>query len=118
MVIPLRSIKHFPKFKLSTHLTPVFTIKGHDYLMETPKMGAVPVRTLKKARKLTGKSAGADNSSAGFPGSRLLNIQQDDISKKSAHLPAEMSAIMARSAKNPTYIVFQSPAFSKALPAW
>ena len=48
MVIRLRSIKHFPKVKLSTHLTPVFTIKGDDYLMETPKMGTVPVRTLKK----------------------------------------------------------------------
>ena len=48
MVIRLRSIKHFPKVKLSTHLTPVFTIKGDDYVMETPKMGAVPVRTLKK----------------------------------------------------------------------
>ena len=48
MVIPLRSLKHFPKVKLSSHLTPVFTIKGHGYLTETPKMGAVPVRTLKK----------------------------------------------------------------------
>jgi toxin CcdB len=48
MMIRLRGIKHFPKVKLSTHLTPVFTIKGDDYLMETPKMGAVPVRTLKK----------------------------------------------------------------------
>jgi hypothetical protein len=82
MVIPLRSIKHFPKVKLSTHLTPVFTIKGDDYLMETPKMGAVPVRTLKKTRKLTGKSAGADNGGTGFPVSRLLNIRQNDISKK------------------------------------
>lgn len=48
MVIPLRSLKHFPKVKLSTDLTPVFNIKGHNYLLETPKMGAVPVRILKK----------------------------------------------------------------------
>lgn len=48
IVIPLRSLKHFPKVKLSSHLTPVFTIKGHEYLLEMPKMGAVPVRILKK----------------------------------------------------------------------
>ena len=47
MVIPLRSIKHFPKVKLSTQLTPVFTIDGESYLLETPKMGAVPLRVLK-----------------------------------------------------------------------
>jgi toxin CcdB len=34
--------------KLSDNLTPVFTIKGHDFLLETPKMSAVPVRILKK----------------------------------------------------------------------
>jgi toxin CcdB len=82
MVIPLRSRKHFPKVKLSPHLTPVFTIKGHDYLLETPKMGAVPVRTLKKARKLTGNSAGTDNSGAGFPVSLLLNIHPDFIRRR------------------------------------
>lgn len=49
MVIPLRSVKHFPKVKLSTRLTPVLTIKGQDFLLETPKMGAVPQRVLKKA---------------------------------------------------------------------
>lgn len=48
MVIPFRSLKHFPKVKLSAHLTPIFTIRGQEYLMETPKMGAVPVRILKK----------------------------------------------------------------------
>ena len=47
MVIPLRSIKHFPKVKLSTQLTPVFNIDGESYLLETPKMGAVPLRVLK-----------------------------------------------------------------------
>jgi toxin CcdB len=48
MVIPLRSLEHFPRVQLSENLTPVFTIKGHDFLLETPKMGAVPVRILKK----------------------------------------------------------------------
>lgn len=47
MVIPMRSLKHFPKVKLSTQLTPVFTIDGESYLLETPKMGAVPLRVLK-----------------------------------------------------------------------
>lgn len=49
MVIPLRSLKHFPKVKLSTRLTPVLTVKGEDFLLETPKMGAVPQRILKVA---------------------------------------------------------------------
>ena len=47
MVIPLRSLQAFPKVKLSTRLTPVVTIKGEEFLLETPKMGAVPLRVLK-----------------------------------------------------------------------
>ncbi|WP_295502162.1 CcdB family protein [Limnohabitans sp. Rim8] len=47
MVIPLCSLRHFPQVKLSTQLTPVFTIDGESYLLETPKMGAVPLRVLK-----------------------------------------------------------------------
>ena len=47
MVIPLRGIKHFPKVTLSTLLTPVFTIEGEKFLLETPKMGAVPRRILR-----------------------------------------------------------------------
>ena len=47
MVIPLRSLEHFAKVKLPTRLTPVFHINGKDYLLETPKMGAVPNRILK-----------------------------------------------------------------------
>jgi len=49
MVIPLRSLEHFPQVRLSTRLTPVLTIEGQVYLLETPKMGAVPVRILKQA---------------------------------------------------------------------
>lgn len=49
MVIPLRSLKHFPKVRLSTRLTPLLTIKDEAFLLETPKMGAVPHRSLKKA---------------------------------------------------------------------
>ncbi len=47
MVIPLRSLKHFPKVKLPTRLTPIFTIEGEACLLETPKMGAVPQWVLK-----------------------------------------------------------------------
>jgi toxin CcdB len=47
MVIPLRSLAHFPQVKLSTRLTPVLTIRGEEFLLETPKMGAVPRRVLK-----------------------------------------------------------------------
>jgi toxin CcdB len=47
VVIPLRSLKTFPKVKLSTRLTPVLTIQGEELLLETPKMGAVPQRVLR-----------------------------------------------------------------------
>jgi len=47
MVIPLRSLEHFARVKLPTRLTPVLQIDGKDYLLETPKMGAVPQRILK-----------------------------------------------------------------------
>ena len=47
MVIPLRSLKHFPKVKLSPRLTPVMTIQGEEFLLETSKMGAVAWRVLK-----------------------------------------------------------------------
>ena len=47
MVVPLRSLKHFPKVKLSLRLTPVLAIDGEDFLLETPKMGAVPLKVLK-----------------------------------------------------------------------
>ena len=47
MVIPLRSKDHFPNVKLPLKLTPVFTIDGKEYLLEVPKMGAVPKRILK-----------------------------------------------------------------------
>ncbi len=47
MVIPLRGLEHFAKVKLPERLTPVFSLAGNDYLMETPKMGAIPQRALK-----------------------------------------------------------------------
>lgn len=47
LVIPLRSLKHFPKVALSNRLTPVFTIEGEQCLLETPKMGAIAQRVLK-----------------------------------------------------------------------
>lgn len=47
MVIPLRSLEHFAPVKLPARLTPVLVILGKDYLLETPKMGAVPKRILR-----------------------------------------------------------------------
>ena len=47
MVIPLRVLGHFAEVKLPSQLTPVFNVRGKDYLLETPKMGAVPRRILK-----------------------------------------------------------------------
>ncbi len=47
MVVPLRSVAHFPTVKLPTQLTPLLSVAGQDFLLETPKMGAVPKRILK-----------------------------------------------------------------------
>ena len=47
VVIPLRRLKDFPKVRLSTRLTPILRIAGEDFLLETPKMGALPQRLLK-----------------------------------------------------------------------
>jgi toxin CcdB len=47
VVVPLRSLQHFPQVKLSARLTPVFQIDGQACLMETPKMAAIPRRVLK-----------------------------------------------------------------------
>ena len=47
MVIPLRSLDQFPKVRLPSQLTPLLNVLGKDYLLETPKMGAVPKRMLK-----------------------------------------------------------------------
>jgi len=50
MVIPsLRSLKNFPEVRLPTRFTPLLTIEGKDYLLETPKMSAVPQRILKSS---------------------------------------------------------------------
>jgi toxin CcdB len=46
MVIPLRSLDHFPKVKLPTRLTPILSIAGEDFLLETPKIDAIPQRVL------------------------------------------------------------------------
>jgi len=47
VVIPLRSLDSYAKVKVPTRLTPVVHIEGEDFLLETPKMGAVPRRILK-----------------------------------------------------------------------
>ena len=48
VVVPLRSVAHIPRVKLPSRLTPVFTIQGQACLLETPKLGAVPLRVLKQ----------------------------------------------------------------------
>jgi len=47
VVIPLRRLSHFASVKLPENLMPVFNVNGQDCLLETPKMAAVPLRTLK-----------------------------------------------------------------------
>lgn len=47
VVIPLRRLKDFPNVKISNRLTPIIKIGREDYLLETPKMGAIPTRLLK-----------------------------------------------------------------------
>jgi len=47
IVVPLRHLEHFKNIQLPRLLTPVFTVEGQEFLLETPKMGAVPRRLLK-----------------------------------------------------------------------
>ncbi len=47
MVIPLRRLDHFAEVRLPSQLTPVLQISGQTCLLETPKMAAVPLRSLK-----------------------------------------------------------------------
>ena len=49
MVIPLRRLSHFPVLRLPTPLMPVLRIEGDEFLLETPKMAAVPKRVLRSA---------------------------------------------------------------------
>lgn len=47
VVVPLRRIDRFAPVALPTRLIPVFEVEGRDYLLETPKLAAVPRRLLK-----------------------------------------------------------------------
>lgn len=47
IVVPLRHLEQFKNIQLPRLLTPVFTVEGQEFLLETPKMGAVPRRLLK-----------------------------------------------------------------------
>jgi toxin CcdB len=49
VVIPMRRLASFPNVKLPTRLTPVLTMGREEYVLETPKMAAVPKRILKTA---------------------------------------------------------------------
>ncbi|HBK43587.1 MULTISPECIES: CcdB family protein [unclassified Polynucleobacter] len=48
MVIPLRKASLYKKIKLPQDLIPIFSIKGDEFALETPKMAAVPRKILKK----------------------------------------------------------------------
>ncbi len=48
IVIPLRRASLYKKIKLPQDLIPIFSIKGDDFALETPKMAAVPTKILKK----------------------------------------------------------------------
>lgn len=47
VVVPLRPRNRFAAVKLPPDLAPVFIIEGSEFLMETPKLAAVPARLLK-----------------------------------------------------------------------
>ena len=47
MVAPLRHLEQFKNIQLPRLLSPDFTVEGQEFLLETPKMGAVPRRLLK-----------------------------------------------------------------------
>ena len=48
IVIPLRKASLYKNVKLPQDLIPIFSIKGSDFALETPKMAAVPSKILKK----------------------------------------------------------------------
>ncbi len=47
MVIPLRTLAPFAQMKRPERLMPLIHIAGECFLLETPKMAAVPARILK-----------------------------------------------------------------------
>jgi toxin CcdB len=48
VVIPLRSLSSFAAVKLPSRLIPTLTVLGDPFLLETPKMAAVPSRVLRE----------------------------------------------------------------------
>ena len=48
MVIPLRTLAPFAQMKRPERLMPLFHIAGERFLLETPKMAAVPARIMKQ----------------------------------------------------------------------
>ncbi len=75
VVIPLRSLAHFPKIRLPARLTPSEPSRGTDCLLETPKMGAVPLRVLKSPVTSLAPCAGADHCCIGFSVPGLLDLE-------------------------------------------
>lgn len=48
VVIPLAPKDHYLKVTVPEDLMPTFTIKGRRYVLETPKLGAIPIAALKE----------------------------------------------------------------------
>lgn len=48
VVIPLRRASLYKKVNLPPDLMPIFSIKGNEFALETPKMAAVPLKLLRK----------------------------------------------------------------------
>jgi toxin CcdB len=46
VVIPLRDAAQFPPVRLPEQLMPTFEIEGKPFVLETPKLAAVPLRVL------------------------------------------------------------------------
>ena len=47
IVVPLRRRSHFAQVKMPESLMPTLIVAGEECLLETPKLAAVPLRTLK-----------------------------------------------------------------------
>jgi toxin CcdB len=47
VVIPLRSLAQMPAVKRPERLMPIVSVLGEEFVLETPKMAAVPLRALK-----------------------------------------------------------------------
>lgn len=47
VVVPLRALTAFTLQTLPDDLFPIITVEGNDYFLDTPQLGAIPLRELK-----------------------------------------------------------------------